>query len=291
MIADVREVVVTPEVQAQRDLADFLQWPGEKVEAGVAWLTLEARDEFLKPPSGAARDAYPWLFQRQWSYNRRQFVRRGDELLWGSRQPIATAQLLYGNVTSGRYQALATTRPLRRQLGKLAKEAGAAFEARVAEVCRSAGLGVAVGVKHLGNARLERANGESLGDIDVLAADSRTRQLPALECKDLAGALTPADIAGELTNHFRTDTKTSVTKHAERVAWLTGRVDAALALLGLAGETASQWTVHALAVTGREVMAPYLEALPFDVCTIQELPAELTRRPAPKPRRRKRGKR
>src|SRR4051794_6877402 len=124
---------------------------------------------------------------------------------------------------------MASGMELRRELGRLAKEAGAAFEERVAAVVSAAGaLAIVRGVKRLAGELPERSSAESLGDIDVLVGDAGRRILWAVECKDLSGALTAAEIAREMTEHFRQVGTTPVTKHAERVAWLADRVPAAL---------------------------------------------------------------
>jgi hypothetical protein len=108
----------------------------------------------------------------------------------------------------------------------------------------------------------------------VLGGDARNRILWAIECKDLSGALSAADVAREMGEHFRVVGGTSMSKHAERVAWLESRLPAALARLGL-GDDSAGWTVRGLFVTGRPVVAPYIDDLPFDVVPVDQLTAHL----------------
>ena len=283
------QVVTLPRAEAVAALAEILEWPGDaggraaRINAGIAYLSMGARANFLAPPNGKAPDTYPWLFARRWSYNRRPFVIRqsdaGEEVLWGRRHVVQAMQILIGQMTSGRYQALAETSSLRRELGRLAREDGAAFEREVAEVLRDAGrLAVRERVGQLGDERLQRAPGESLGDIDVLAGVASTRTLWAIECKDLSGAMTAAEIAREMSEHFRAIGSTSMTKHAERVAWLEARIPAALELLGLTG-AAEEWSVRGLFVTGRPVHAPYIEDVSLPIVPLNELLAHVLNTP------------
>jgi hypothetical protein len=135
-------------------------------------------------------------------------------------------------------------------------------------------LAVVQRVGRLGDERLQRAPGQSLGDIDVLAGDASTRTLWALECKDLSGAMTAAEIVREMSEHFRVVGSTSMTKHAERVTWLEARVPAALELLGLGG-AAEEWSVRGLFVTSRPVHAPYIDDVEFPIVPLKGLVAEL----------------
>jgi hypothetical protein len=275
------EVVALARAEAVAALDDILEWGGDassrasRIRAGIAYLAMGPRANFLAPPAGKAPDTYPWLFARRWSYNRRPFVVRegdvGEEILWGRRHVVQAMQILIGQMTGGRYQALAETSALRRELGRLARQEGATFESEVASVLHDDGrLAVARRVGRLGEERIEREPGQSLGDIDILAGDVSTRTLWALECKDLSGAMTAAEIAREMSEHFRAIGSTSMTKHAERVAWLEARIPAALERLEL-NDAAGEWLVRGLFVTGRPVHAPYIEDVAIQIVPLNRL--------------------
>jgi hypothetical protein len=275
------QVVALPRVEALAELGDLLEWHGESAErasrinAAITYLSVGPRADFVAPPGGKAPDTYPWLFARRWSYNRRPFVVRessaGEEVVWGRRHVVQAMQIIIGQMTSGRYQALAETSALRRELGRLAHADGTAFEREVARVLRDDGqFAVAERVSRLGDERLQRASGQSLGDIDVLVGNGSTRTLWALECKDLSGAMTAAEIAREMSEHFRSIGSTSMTRHAERVAWLGARITLALDLLDLIG-VAEEWSVHGLFVTRRPVHASYIEDVAFPILPLNQL--------------------
>lgn len=272
------EVVSLPYDEAIAALASQFEDQVDSIASGVDYLSMGPRDSFLDPPTGRSTDTFPWLFARRWSYNRRPFLRRagaseGGHLLWGRRHVVQSMQILFGQLGAGQYQALAETEPLRKELGRIAKEEGAKFEKEVEEATRAAGWLACRGVRRLDNDRLQRSNGETLGDIDVLAGSDNSPILWAVECKSLNGSLSSAELAREMSDHFRPEGKSSVAKHTERVAWLQERGAAAARLLGL---PEADHEVRGLVVTGREAMAPFIDDIPFEIVSIKQLPGFLT---------------
>jgi hypothetical protein len=289
------DVVVLDREEAERRLAEMLEWGQARVSAAVHYLGMGPREKLLEPPEGDWHDVVPSRFSRRWSLLRRPFLLRDQELLWGRREVLAALFVIYGQFFSGRYQDLAQSNELRGELGRLAAEAGAKFEQQVGETFDAADrFEVKTNVAALGEEKLQRPNGETLGDIDVLAADTRARVLYAVECKDLVGALSPSEVAGELSEHFAHEGETAI-KHGERVEWLLSRVGGALGELGVKGD-ADEWRVEGLFVTGRPVMGPYIAEVAFEIVAVESLPGwidSLAGPPAKKRRRRrkKHGKR
>jgi hypothetical protein len=200
---------------------------------------------------------------------------------------LAALFVIYGQFFSGRYQDLAQGEELRAELGRLAAEAGAEFEQQVSEAFGAANrFEVKTNVVALGAEKLQRSNGETLGDIDVLAADTRACVLYAVECKDLAGALSPSEVASELSEHFAHAGETAV-KHGERIEWLSSRVGAALGEFGVKGDP-EQWRVEGLFVTGRPVMGPYIAEVAFEVVASESLSGWINSLADPPTKKRKR---
>ncbi len=267
------DVLVLSREQALDAFAGELGWEREKVDRAVSYLSMGTRDSFLAPPGGSWRDVVPSRFSRRFSLNRRPLLARGDELLWGQRQPLIALQVLLGQIFSGRFQALAETPELESELGRLAFEAGKSFEREVATIFgASPRFEVRQGLTAMGGKAIERDNGDTLGDIDVLAADTVTQVLYGVECKDLAGALTPTEVAGELSEHFGSASGTSTSKHAERIAWLDAHRAEALSELGLDGPS-ERWRVRGLFVTGHPVMALYIKDLHYEIVPVDDLPS------------------
>ena len=271
------EVVTLPYAEGIEVLADRVEREVDSVAPGVDYLSMGRRESFLDPPTGRRSDTFPWLFARRWSFNRRPFLRRAgdpeDDLLWGRRHVVQSMQILFGQLGAGQYQALAESEPLRRELGRIAKEEGAKFEEEVQEVIRAAGWQAQRRVRRLNGEHMQRSDGETLGDIDVLAGSDASPVLWAVECKSLNGSLSSAEVAREMSDHFRANGTSSVAKHAERVAWLQERSAAAGGLLGLSERADRE--VLGLVVTGREVIAPFIDDIPFEIVSVEQLPTFL----------------
>jgi hypothetical protein len=280
-----QDVVVLSRPQAVAALAGAIDREAEEIEKALDYLALGPRAKFLKPPAGKEADVYPWRYARRWSYNRRPFVRRiypdgEEEILWGQRQVFTAFNILYGQIESGRYQELASAPELKSELGRLADQEGAEFEERVAAEAEQLGFAVARSVKRLAGEKLRRSASEDLGDIDVLAADPAAKTIWAIECKSLSGSLSSSEVVLEMTAHFNQEGTSSVTKHGERVAWVGKRMPAALERLGLPANV-DGWDLRGLIVTGRDVIAPFIDDLPFTSVPFEELAGFLADPPAP----------
>jgi hypothetical protein len=104
----------------------------------------------------------------------------------------------------------------------------------------------------------------------VLTADPATKTIWAIECKSLSGSLGSSEVVLEMTAHFNAAKNSSVAKHGERVAWVGERLPAALQRLGLPGD-ANGWELRGLIVTGRDVLAPFIDDLPYPSLPFDEL--------------------
>jgi hypothetical protein len=268
------DAVAVDRADAIRDLAELLEWDDEKVDKGVAYLTMGARAELLKPPTGTVLDVIPSRFARRWSLNRRPFIARGDQLVWGRRQVLAALRVIFTQVFSGRFQALAETAELRDVVGAIASESGRAFEGEVADRIDGHVDVVRRSVKTINKRKIVRENGEDLGDIDVLSADRANKLVFAMEVKDLAGALTPTEVAGELKAHFDVVPGTSSSKHRERTDWLTAHLPDVLAELDIADDPTG-WRVLGVFVTSTTVMAPHIKDTDFDIVSVHSVLAWL----------------
>lgn len=291
------EVIRMRRRDAAAAFAERLDESGENIERAIDYLALGPRERFLPPPSARYRDALPSRFTRRWSYTRRPLVRietgNDEELLWGRRHPLMALRLILGQLLSGRFQDLAEGEALRAELGRVAQETGHQFEANVADAFCNAGLEARKNVTTLGPDSLKRVDGRDLGDIDVLVAQSSARTLWIVECKDLRGALTPAEVIDEMTEHFGESETASVARVEARRAWVDERREAALRAFGIT-DSAARWRTKSVIVTGDRVMAPLIRDLPLAVVASSDLPHWIAEREAKAkrgPRRKRRGKR
>jgi hypothetical protein len=181
-------------------------------------------------------------------------------------------------VLSGRYRA--TTKDLKRLQGDFNRDRGIAFNQAIAERYREVpGLIVRENVKKLvlpGGERLV----STVGDIDVLVADPTRRRLIVNECKDLAVARAPQEMAHELEGLFvrKGGGKSIIEHHAERVAWVREHRAAILAWLGIdvLPKHVKKWTVEAQILVDQPLMAPFLKRASIPVIAYVELDALLS---------------
>ena len=149
-------------------------------------------------------------------------------------------------------------------------EIGAMFDA-------TEGMIVRLRVTDVGRLKLARANGDVIGDIDVLAADTQRRVVYAVDTKHLAVARTPIEVARELRGTFKTEGRTAdIDRHLERAAWLDAHLADCLAWLRIDGD-ARTWRVEPLIVVDVEVLAAFIEELPMQVLDPYALEELLTR--------------
>lgn len=258
-------------------LATLLEWPIDRVRVAIALHVLEPRQSFTKAPTGFKNyETWPWRFNRSLSYLRRPLIRRptahGDEYVWGVRQPEQSGRLLFYLITSERLNARSNV--MRQLMTRLRQQETQEFVDDVASHLRARGMAIDTNVKKVDGEKITRVNKEDLTDIDVLAADVANKIIYALECKDLEGARTPAELDNELTNTFRSGgTKRSAAeKQVERVSWLAARIPQTLRHLGVTGDAAgAAWSVVGAIVTDVHVLSPYVAACPLPVFARAEM--------------------
>jgi len=266
--------------QAVAQLSDAIGKDAGAVERAVDYLTLGPRNSFLQPPSGTTREVLPSRSARRWSYVRRPLLRidapDGPTLTWGRRHPLAALRVLIGQLLSGRYQHLAEGSELRTALGEISSEAGHEFEERVDSLFKAGDMKTIIDCTSIGNESLRHTDDGDLGDIDLLACDTRRQTLWVVECKDLAGAITTSDIVDEMTEHFGSGEMTTVARLHARIGWVAARMPAALKAFDRT-DPPGQWKARGVFVTGVPVIAPYITDVPFPIVPVEELASWLTR--------------
>jgi hypothetical protein len=153
------------------------------------------------------------------------------------------------------------------------------FNDRVAELFRGQPEAIVrTRVKKIGRLRINRTNGEALGDVDVLVADRQRHRLLAVETKDLAVARTPAELTNELKTTFALggDASSAADRHLERAAWLRSHLGEVLEWLEV-GSDQSGWLVDHLFVVNHELFSPYMAGSVGPVLSYQELRADVDR--------------
>lgn len=262
-------------------LGSRLGWDRPRVDRAFDLFSMRPRAAFLRPPTGFdGTDVYPWRFNRGLSYLRRPLLVRAanggaEEVVWGIRHSQGAAWYLMDLCLGGRLKA--ETDDMKRLISETQGRDAKEFEDRVAAFYEGKPGWVAQKrVKNVAGLRVEREPGQDLGDIDVLAADTRSRVLWAVEAKSLAFARTPPELANELENTFGTggSKRSAVEKHMERTSWLRDHLPATLEWLGLPPSLAKKrWRVEPLVAVDHELQTPYVVGSPVTVVPERKLGA------------------
>jgi hypothetical protein len=257
-------------------LMSALGWSEATVEAFLYALILEPREKFLSVKA----DAYPWRFNRAYSYVRRPLVLRyGDsgapELLWGIRRTWDAGRYMVDLVYSGRLRA--TTPEMKRVCVTTRQGHNKDFERRVAETLASSGCDkTAHSIARINGRRLESAAGENLGDIDALGVDSRRHLIVVGEAKDFEVARTPAEMSNEAEALIHGG-KSAAFKTARRAQWVRDHLLDVLAHFDIA-ESAPKWSVEAVIITSRDLLTPRVMSAPVPIVAIGHVAAWMAER-------------
>lgn len=263
----------------------------ELVEAVLGGITLTPRSKFLS----IGQDAWPWRFNRDMSYVRRPLVLQGDELVFGFRSIYRLGVYWVDNLLSGRLQGRANTVEMKRCITEARSKINDSFARSVAAKVESLGLTSRLSVNKIGQSRVVDSAGNDLGDIDILAAHSRTRSIVAIEAKDFEFARTPGEIANELEKLFsgKNGKKSTAELHGRRLDWLRKNLDQVVRSFGC-DVGSKPWRVVGAIVTSDPLISPLVASSPLPVIAFADLGIDILnvatqpgRRP-PESRRRRR---
>lgn len=182
----------------------------------------------------------------------------GVEVVWGARNAYRAGRYLLGQVLSARYPA--KSKPMQELIGAITKQASDEFNDRVADAFTAAGFDdVRRHVKRVGKLRVQRSNGEDMGDIDVLVVARGRRVLLGVEVKDFETARTPFELRNEVDKFIDPD-GSAFTHHAERLDFLRQNLARVLGELLIEDEPSS-WDVQGMLVTSADLLGThYLDA-------------------------------
>lgn len=247
----------------------------ERIRVVLPSLTLEPRQQFLKPSAPfVPRDVYPWRFFRPLSLSRRPFVARhtdgAKEMIWGPGHLAHIPGYFRSMCLSGRLQA--TTQEMRQVVGTAVNFAGRQFNTEVAELlARNPDWVVQERVAKIGGTRIADHGGNTLGDVDVLAISPREKRVYVLECKDMAVARTPRELANEIAKLLGpwSGGKPAAEKHGRRVVWITENLRSVIEWGS--GTFTRKWQVFGGIVTSMELFGPMLRRTPLPIASLDQV--------------------
>jgi hypothetical protein len=241
--------------------AQHAEWDEQTVRAALEMLLSRPRKDFFPKGNGFTReDVYPWRFGRRLSYLRKPFVVEESVdtwLIWGHRHVRDAQRYLLQTCFGGRLQAVSDD--MKTLVSRHANREGEAFNDEVANRLEQVpGMLVRRRVKKVGS------SGQAVqppGDIDVLVFNTLTRTIYVLECKNLASARTPFELASELRALTESTPrhKSIIQKHQRRVQWVRENLAAIRTWVGLDG--GEPWTARSAIVVDEPVMSPKLRDL------------------------------
>ncbi len=254
-------------------LCQSLGWERVWVQALIKKMSLVPRTSFWNPKDAHKTDVYPWKFNRSLSFLRRPIVQItiDDEpwLTWGNRYLVQAIAYLIDLYLTGRFRA--KSQGLKQWIGQRKQREAKVFEEKVGQrIAAISGVCPQVGVKKVGRKRIQ-ANGNDLGDIDVLGIVPKARIVLAIECKDFSFARTPSEMQNQMVELVNgTHNKKAVaTKHLARVQWLEDNLDEVLQQFKL--KKKGGWKVKPVLVSDSELYALYLKRLAFPFWSMETL--------------------
>lgn len=242
---------------------------------GLDFLSLKQRKNFLNPPNPFTKeDVYPWRYMRPLSYLRKPLIEiKNNEnettVLWGNRHLKSSFDYLQEIVLSGRIHGKIQSEKFQQIMGKIHHDVGKSFNNLVHEKISSISdsLIVEKELRKIGSTRIGHP-GNDLGDIDVLVIEPRKKNVLVLECKDLAIARNPHEMANEIESLFKGkgDNKSTVEKHLNRVNWLRKNRDLLFEAYNL--KPRGNWQFYTYLIVDEEMFTPHLESSKIEVITL-----------------------
>ncbi|MFG3539436.1 hypothetical protein [Streptomyces clavifer] len=260
--------ITLPHAHVQSHLHASLGWADVKVHSFLDQLTLRPRAEFLS----VGADAWPWRFNRRWSYARRPLVHldtaTGALLAWAPRHLWSTGRYWVDLLYSGRLKA--SSKRMKKLKGSIRQGHNKEFEKDSQQALARAGCTItAHSVDKIAGRRLVSPEGNDLGDIDALGIATEHKKIFVVEAKDFEMARNPFELANEADALLRGD-KSATFKIARRARWISTHL--ALVLRQYTGSSEARgWTVVPVVVTSRDLMTSRVLASKVPVVAIHQL--------------------
>ncbi|MFF2063814.1 hypothetical protein ACFVWZ_18740 [Streptomyces sp. NPDC058200] len=262
------EPFAVPAARVQQHLRSALGWADGKAHAFLDRLSLRPRAEFLSVDA----DAWPWRYNREWSYTRRPLVRLtgadGDVLAWAPRHVWSTGSYWVNLVYSGRLKVTSAT--MKTLMGSIRQDHNKEFEKESERALADAGCSItAHSVGKIAGRRLMSPQGDDLGDIDAMGINLDQSIIFIVEAKDFEMARNPSELANEADALLRGG-KSAVFKSARRAQWVRTHLAPTLNQFTRSADTRG-WTVIPVVVTSRDLISSRVLTSDVPVVTIHEL--------------------
>ncbi len=226
------------------------------IKAVLDDITYTARGNYLKLPKGYDKeDAYPWRFNRQYSFMRRPVLARDESLIWGKRHLYQSVEYVYNLIYSGKFKA--KSEEMKSLIGRITKNRGAVFNELIVQMIRDMNyFDIFPNVKKVNGKRIAE-NGGDLGDIDILLVDKADKKIIVTEVKNFRFSRNPREINYEYQKMFVDEggKPCFATKHEKRKRWIEEHIQDVCKEYRLNGE---KWNVTALFIVNQPLVSQHL---------------------------------
>lgn len=190
-------------------------------------ISLCEREDYLIPPKPYRReDVYPWRFNREYSFNRRPVVKRGNEIIWENRQLYHMLEFLLDLVYDGKLKT--RKKKLKEVIRDINNERGHEFNQLIYNMLDDMEtFKIYPNVKKINRKAISNKEGGTLGDIDILVIDEQYHRIYVSEVKDFNFSRNPYEMHSEYQKMFVDTEKEScfATKHRRRTEWVNNHVE------------------------------------------------------------------
>ncbi|MBU2528035.1 hypothetical protein KKF70_01425 [bacterium] len=231
----------------------------ETIEKIIDNFSLEERGNYWNVNKEGKPDpeVYPWRFNRTISFLRKPLIKMqtGETvyMLWGNRHLQYSVYYLLGLLFSGKLKA--NSLEMKNIISKFRNEQGNEFNMEIYHIFKKFNhLIVDKQKNQFGKLKIVD-NGYDLGDIDVIAINTKSKRVLIIECKNLNIARTPVEIKYELFNLFQKD-KSIMNKHLKRTGWVEKHINEVLDYYNV--PIKAGWGVDSLIVMDEEMFSPHL---------------------------------
>lgn len=239
-------------------------------------ITYRPRADYLKLPSKYnAWEAYPWRFNRRYSFNRRPVLQRDNSLIWGNRQLYHMLEYVTDLIHSGKFTS--ESQEMVELIGKISKSRGAAFNELIVDIIQDMNeFTIFPNVKKINGKKISNLQGNTLGDIDILIIDKVTDKIIAAEVKDFHFSRNPYEIQQEYLKMFvdKDKMKCFATKHTRRVEWLKEHIQDVKIQYGLDNR---EWDIKGIFIVSKPLISNAIYKQNIKCISRAELCAEIIR--------------
>ncbi|MBC1501836.1 hypothetical protein HB943_14640 [Listeria weihenstephanensis] len=245
----------------------------EEIEKVIYDFGLCERSNFLEPPEGfSKKDVLPWRFNRNLSFIRRPIVIHDGNVIWGIRNLAYLKKYLYHLIFDGTYKA--QSKSMKVLMSNIANYLGDKFNSEVQILIRSyPDLQVYKGVAKFGKKKITDENKNVLGDIDILAFNTKTKKIFVVETKDFNLARNPYEIEMEIKKIFKGE-KSFLVKHQKREKWVVENLDTILEHYEL---PQGKWKIKSMFIVSEHIISRDLKKNNTQFLGIKELTAKTFR--------------